>query len=225
MRVDLDNSATRFDKFWPPAASHLTPFALDGDGRLQVGSASTTTESSYVSFTSHLRDSSVQWSHTFTRKTEITGNSSLKLFVQAIDYPDADLYVAVQKLGQNVQQVLWYNASQVVEASAMHGWLRVSHREKDEAQSRPGRPVHTHQRRQYLQQSDIAEVDVEIWPGSTIWEAGETLRLVVQGRSFFEDDAPMTSRAPNSHSFGQVRIWFGDKYDSHLLLPIIGDQL
>ncbi|KAG5807193.1 hypothetical protein H9Q74_007897 [Fusarium xylarioides] len=145
----------------------------------------------------------LHWNHTFASRTEITGDSSLKLFTQAMGYPDADLYVAVQKLDRDGQHVQFYNQTQVVEASAMHGWLRVSHREKDEAASRPGRPVHLHQRRQWLRPCDVVEVEVELWPSSTVWEEGETLRLVVQGHSFFADTSPVTNRNANSHNYGE----------------------
>jgi hypothetical protein len=101
--------------------------------------------------------------------------------------------------------------------------LRLSHREKDEEASVAGRPVHTHKRRLWVGPSEINEVEVEIWPTSTIWEKGETLRLVVKGSSFFDDGSFATTKNFGRHSFGEVKIWFGGRYDSNLLLPILRD--
>jgi predicted acyl esterase len=82
------------------------------------------------------------------------------------------------------REVCFWNKTQKIDAPAGLGWLRASHHELDPARSVPGRPYHTHQRRQWLRPSDIVEVEVEIWPTSTVWQEGETLRLVVQGTSF-----------------------------------------
>ncbi|EXK82743.1 hypothetical protein FOQG_12866 [Fusarium oxysporum f. sp. raphani 54005] len=53
--------------------------------------------------------------------TETTGDNSLKIFVQAIGNLDTDLYVAAQKIARDGTQIQWYNVTQVIEASAMHG--------------------------------------------------------------------------------------------------------
>ncbi|KAL2835815.1 hypothetical protein BJY01DRAFT_252320 [Aspergillus pseudoustus] len=82
-------------------------------------------------------------------------------------------------------------------------------------------PFHTHQCRQWLRQVDIEEVEVEIWPSSTVWQKGETLRVVVQGQPFFDQDNRVASRFANAHSFGEARVWFGGKYDSQLYLPVV----
>ncbi|KAF5568407.1 family hydrolase [Fusarium phyllophilum] len=204
VRETCEQSVTRYEQSWPPPASKLTAFVLDSESILALASTTRPNEAASVSFYSHLTDSSVHWNHTFASRTEITGDSSVKLFIQAMGYPDVDLYVAVQKLDRDGQHIRFYNQTQVVEASAMHGWLRVSHREKDEAASRPGRPVHLHQRRQWLRPCDVVEVEVELWPSSTVWEEGETLRLVVQGHSFFADTSPVTNRNANSHNYGEL---------------------
>ncbi|KAL9562749.1 hypothetical protein ACKAV7_013101 [Fusarium commune] len=188
VRSTHEEWVTRPEEVWPPAASQLKPFALGPDSKLHVKQTAVTQEPAYSSYTAHHKDSFVEWTHKFSSRTEISGDSSLKLFVQAIGYPDTDLYVAVQKLDRDGQHVQFYNTTQLVEASAIHGWLRVTHREKDEGASKPGRPVHQHQRRLWLRQDDVVEVEVELWPSSTVWDEGETLRLVVQGRSFFTEN-------------------------------------
>lgn len=145
------------------------------------------------------------------------------LSIQAMGYPDADLYVAVRKLSRDGQHVQFYNQIQLIEASAVHGWLRVSHREKDEAASRPGRPVHLHRRRQRLRPCDVVEVEVKLWPSSMVWEEGETLRRVVQGHSFFAGTSLVTNRKVNSHNYGELKVWFRGQYDGHVLVPLVSN--
>ncbi|KAM0277304.1 hypothetical protein ACHAQH_005895 [Verticillium albo-atrum] len=215
-RLRLGGMVTQFEDSWPPKGTKLTSMTLGADSRLMVGTAASEGPARHVSFTSHHRDSSVHWDHKFASRTELTGDTSLKLHVQALGSPNVDLYVTVQKLAADGTEVKWFNETQSVEASAMHGWLRASHREKDEAASVSGRPVHAHQRRQWLRRDDAVEVEIEVWPSSTIWEAGDTLRLVVQGHSFLDDEVAMSSRFANSHNFGEVRVWFGGEYDGHL---------
>lgn len=183
--------------------------------------ADRSTEPAYVSYTSHSRDSYVKFDYVFPSRTEITGDSSLKLFVQALDFPDADLYVAIQKIGTDGKEYKYFHQTQQPEASAGHGWLRISHREKDLEKSRPGRPYHAHQRRQWLRPIDIVEAEIEIWPSSTVWNKGEILRVVIQGRPFLNEENKVASKYANSHNFGEVRIWYGGKFDSQLYLPIV----
>jgi predicted acyl esterase len=112
----------------------------------------------------------------------------------------------------------YYNSTQKLEADASFGWLRASHRELDTAKSTPERPAHLHQRGLWLRPQDVVEVNVELWPGSTVWEAVETLRLAVKGTTF-TDQENMTQFKGPSHSFGDVRIWTGGEYESELLVP------
>jgi predicted acyl esterase len=63
------------------------------------------------------------------------------------------------------------------------GWLRVSHRELDEARSRPEHPVHPHTREWLLPPGEPVATEIEIWPSSMRFEAGQRLRVRVQGRS------------------------------------------
>ncbi|CAI6091283.1 unnamed protein product, partial [Clonostachys chloroleuca] len=222
VREDFNKvSRTLFDTQWPPRDSKLAAFTLS-EGKLTPGSASVTaTAPTYVSFISHEKSSKVTFDYTFTERTEIVGNSSVRLFVQALQFPDVDLFVALQKINKTREEVKFYHQTQLVEASATHGWLRASHRAKDEARSQPGRPYHSHKQRKFLRAVDVVEVEVEIWPTATVWEANETLRLVIQGRTFFNEENPVSARVAASHSYGEARVWFGGEYNSELFIPVI----
>ncbi|KAI0123719.1 Alpha/Beta hydrolase protein [Xylariales sp. AK1849] len=221
VRTSADQSVQRAEPDFPPKGA-LTRFQLQPNSTLVPASSAHTQEGAeYVSFKAHKYDSVVHFDFKFTQRTEITGFSSVKLFVQAMDFPDVDLFVALQKLDKDRQEVRFYHSTQQIEAAATFGWLRASHRELDTAKSTPERPVHLHRRRLWLQPKLVAEVDVELWPTSTVWEAGETLRLAVKGTTFTDPENLTQFKSP-SHSFGEVKIWFGGKYDSSLLVPVVG---
>jgi predicted acyl esterase len=173
-----------------------------------------------MSYQAHHVNSNLTFQYVFPVQTEITGHSSVKLWIQAMSYPDADLYLALQKLDTSGKEVKFYHSTQQIEAPATLGWLRVSHRELDPERSIPGRPYHKHAKRQWLRPRDIVPVDVELWPQSTIWEKGETMRLSIQGRSFTDPENPTQAKSP-VHGFGEIKVWYGGEYDSALLVPIV----
>ena len=64
--------------------------------------------------------------------------------------------------------------------------------------------------------------EIEIWPSSTLFEAGEKLRVIVQGSDIY---AYPIERHTNEHTAtvnrGAHIIHTGGRYDSHLLAPVI----
>ncbi|KAI5922120.1 Alpha/Beta hydrolase protein [Camillea tinctor] len=217
IRISHDRSIQRADLDFPPR-SRLTNYMLGPGSLLGTDSLSVPGK---VTFEAHRYDSVVHFDTTFTQRTEITGYSSVKLFVQALGFPDVDLFVALQKVNRDGEEVQFYNSTQQIEAAAAFGWLRASHRELDPEASKPERPVHLHRRRLWLRPADIVEVNVELWPSSTVWEAGEVMRLAVKGTTFTNLENPTQVKIP-SHSFGEVSIWYGGEYDSSLLVPVVG---
>lgn len=213
VRTAASNSIRHFADDFPPQAPLTRLYLTPGQLQQHIN-----TDRQFASFEAHQPDSAVEFDHKFEKRTEITGYASVKLYIQALRYPDVDLYVALQKINKEGSEVKFYHSTQQIEASASFGWLRVSHRELDVDRSRPERPYHKHQRRQWLRPKDIVEADIEIWPSSTIWEAGEILRLVVKGTPFTNQNNPTQAKGP-SHGYGEVRIWMGS-YQSSLLVPM-----
>ena len=67
-------------------------------------------------------------------------------------------------------------------------------------------------------------LDIEIWPSGTLFEAGETLRLIVQGddlNRYSTQVAPVYFRHEASVNKGRHVIHAGGPYDLHLLVPVI----
>jgi putative CocE/NonD family hydrolase len=155
----------------------------------------------------------------FGKATEITGPLSLTLWVSS-STRDMDIFVTLRNIDPDGKDVLEMGQQgQLVPVAK--GWLRVSQRKLDPALSRPWRPFHSHDERQWLEKDEVVKVAVEIWPTSMVFAKGHRLRLDVQPRDGF-GSAPYTHYNGDYNS-GSNTLHLGGRRDSHLLLPLIPD--
>ena len=115
---------------------------------------------------------------------------SAKLFMESPQSDNMHVFITLWKLDKKGEPVGMTYYAQVFSPSvkltwyengrAACGWIKASHRELDDNASTPEQPVLLHRREQKLK-GDIVELNVEIWPGSTHFAAGEGLRLLIQG--------------------------------------------
>jgi hypothetical protein len=147
----------------------------------------------------------------------------LHAWVEAIDASDMDLFVAIHKLDAEGRFVPFIFYSMSEDGPVALGWLRVSHRALDAARSRPDLPVHPHEHEELLEAGDIVPVDIEIWPSSTMFYAGETLRLVIAGRDTVKPSVPNAPFAlhENTRNRGTHVIHAGGRYDSYLQISVM----
>lgn len=159
----------------------------------------------------------------FAADTELTGYAKLKLWVEADGADDMDLFVALQKLDREGNPVGFHFYAFYDNGPAALGWLRASHRELDAARSTPWQPVHTHAREDLLLPGEIVPVEIELWPSSTLFRAGESLRVLVKGMDIYRDALPNLpfARHEDLRNKGRHVIHAGGDYDSHLLVPVI----
>ncbi|KIX05572.1 uncharacterized protein Z518_06444 [Rhinocladiella mackenziei CBS 650.93] len=223
VRTSADEAVVRSETSFPPERAELTQFHISRERALSPDASTPGMEPHSLTFKAHDVQEQLAFDYKFSKRTEITGNSSAKLHIQVLNCPDVDLFLALQKINAKGEEVKFYHSTEKIEASATFGWFRASHRELDPERSIPGRPYHSHARRQWLRPCDIYPVEVELWPTSTVWEDGEIMRLVVKGTPFTDSENLTQARIP-SHSFGQVKLWFGGEYDSGLSVPIVHDE-
>jgi uncharacterized protein len=100
------------------------------------------------------------------------------------------------------------------------GWLKASHREKDEARSTPQRPFYTHRNPQPLTPGEIYQFDVEVLPVSYLFKRGHRLRLELAN-----GDSPATDGV-FSHPYSQTQIGtdtihHDEAHASCLILPVV----
>lgn len=214
IRQNADRHTVRAENEWPLARTQYTPLYLD------AVTASLTrrldTQTAMTQYNSSLEDA-VVFSHTFERDTEITGHTKLRLWVSMDVGMDMDIFVGLRKRDARGELAVFDNHHQFYPLVS-RGWLRVSQRKLDPLQSKPWRPYLTHDESLPVVPGERYPVDIEILPSSTLFEAGSTLELVIQGRD-------LTRARNQQHKIlmnqGRHSIWTGGKYDSHLLLPVI----
>ena len=170
------------------------------------------------------RDGHISFDHRFAEDTEMTGHANLKLWVEADGSDDMDLFVALQKVDAAGELVGFTFYAFYENGPVALGWLRVSHRALDAERSRPEMPVHAHTAEQLLAPGEAVPVEIEIWPFSVRFAAGETLRLIVAGSDIYRKEEgvmlpfPMHEQTRNG---GSHVIRTGGQYDSSILLPFV----
>jgi len=87
---------------------------------------------------------------------------TLKLWVSTSEGDDLDLFVVPRKWDAAGREVPFYGYSGFDRDGVAKGWLRVSHRALDVARSRPGRPWHSHLRRQPVAPGEIVPLEMAI---------------------------------------------------------------
>lgn len=222
VREGLDVGEERTEQEWPLARTRYTPLYLDAaDASL---SSTPVEHEAAVSYDATAPEPHAVFSHTFAEDTELTGHFKLKLWVEADGADDMDLFAAVQKFDAAGEIINFYYITRFRFGNAAHGWLRVSHRELDAARSTPYQPFHPHRREQLLAPGEIVPVEIEIWPSSTLFRAGETMRVVVMGKDPFpptQEPGVGIALHPETRNAGRHIIHTGGRYDSHILLPVI----
>ncbi len=169
------------------------------------------------------REGRAVFDYRFARDTELTGHMKLKVWIEADGSQDADVFVAVQKLNAASEPVGFTFYAFYENGPVALGWLRASHRALDAARSTAWQPVHPHDREEFLTPGQTVPLEIEIWPSATLFRAGETLRVIVQGADIYTDALPNLPFAHhrNTRNSGQHVLRTGGKFDSHLLVPVV----
>jgi len=165
-----------------------------------------------------------QFEFTFAERTDLIGNMKLKLYLSVVLADDADIFVGIQKLDRDGKIVPFAYYAQFDDGPVALGWLRASHRELDLVASTEYQPVHTHQRPLKLEAGEVVPLDIEIWPSGTRFEAGDKLRLIVQGtdiNKYSKEQYPVYFRHEDTVNKGLHVIHTGGEHDSHLLVPVV----
>lgn len=204
---------------WPLGRTQLRKLHLDASNGTLADTPAT--EQGRTAYDPRSPDGRAIFDYRFAEPAELTGHMKLRLWVEALDADDMDLFVAVQKLDRDGLLVPFVFYAMNENGPVALGWLRVSHRELDASKSRPEQPWHPHRREERLHAGEIVPVEIEIWPSSTRFDSGERLRLIVQGRDIVNESAPHApfARHDDTRNRGTHVIHTGGPFDSHLLAP------
>jgi len=234
VRERFFDGVTRFENEWPIARTQATKLFLNTEMRLLSEKASA--KEGRLDYSATGTEGEVygpQFVFKFDHDTELTGNMKLRLWVSAEGSDDIDLFIGVKKRDRRGNEVHFPDLNHIEHGHVASGWLRVSHRELDEGRSTPLQPWLKHERLQKLKPGEIVPVEIEILPSGTLFRAGETLVLLIQGSEILLIDNTVwpinqgqsLPRVRCMHSetvnAGRHVIHAGGKYDSHLLVPVI----
>ena len=101
------------------------------------------------------------------------------------------------------------------------GWLKASHREKDEKRSTPTRPFYTHTNPQPIKPGEIYEFDIEVLPVSYVWKKGHRIRLEIANGDHSATDSVFT-HPYHPTLMGTDTFHHDAAHASRLMLPVVG---
>ena len=214
VRRSKEDADIRGEESWPPDRVRCTPLFLDIEHGLLTPDAPPDEQSRHYDAETR---AAVEFTLRFDRRTEVTGPMALTLWVAAEDADDLDLYVGVRKFDRDGHEVLFYGKDGIHDGVVALGWLRVSQRHLDPERSKPGRPFLSHDRSEKIRPGEVVAVEIEILPSSTLFEPGESLRLVIGGREIVEQ---LRFGHDDTVNHGAHVVYAGGVYPSHLLIPI-----
>lgn len=149
---------------------------------------------------------------------EVTGPIVLELYV-ASTVRDAEFIVKLaDQFPQNPAERK--SGRQPSFVNVTKGWLRASHRKKDDARSKPYRPIYEHRDPQPIERGTIYKLDIEVLPCSYVFRKGHRIRLeIVNGDCFFTDSLFTHQYLP--YKVGRDTVWHDAVHPSALVLPVV----
>lgn len=217
--------AMRGESEWPLARTQYKKLYLNAeDGSLRPEPVAAAHSIRYEAVCGLPEADHAKFDITFAEATELTGHMKLRLFMSAEGADDLDVFVGLQKLDRNGAVVHFPYYAQFEDGPVALGWLRASHRELDAARSTEHQPVLAHRKAEKIEPETVVMLDIEIWPSSTRFDAGEGLRLIVQGsdiNKYPKTSAPVYFRHEDSVNRGLHVIHTGAEHGSYLLVPVI----
>ncbi|KAH7110926.1 Alpha/Beta hydrolase protein [Dactylonectria macrodidyma] len=158
-----------------------------------------------------------------TEDVELLGHFAAKLHLSSTTQ-DADVIVHIWALDEKDNVVSFCLRDTVQPLNS--GCLRASHRKLDSAKTLPWRPFHTHLQQDHapLQNGEIAELDVELFPASARLKAGWKIRVDVCP-SDHQPNVPGFNPPPyrihpkELHEGVTNTLHFGDDHENYVILP------
>ncbi len=149
---------------------------------------------------------------------EVSGPIVLELYC-ASSNTDTDFFI---KLAEQMPQdkVGRKSGRPPMSVNVSKGWLRASHREKDEARSTDWRPYYKHESPQPIEPRKVYRYDIEVNPAAYLFRKGNRVRLEIAN-----GDSPITDAIFTHQYFyykvGKDTFHHSATYPSRLILPVI----
>ena len=215
VRRSPEDHDVRIEESFPPAAAVPTPWYLDAASGSFVEEPPGTTTT--VSYESESPDDRLEFRYIFVENTEISGPMALRCFMSTSSGFDIDLFVGIRKYDADNREVEFWNRLSRHDI-VTRGWLRASRRPDSAAVAESLVPVADYEREKPVVPGEIIELNVEILPSSTFFEAGSSLVLELRGRDVTELPNFQHHRIFNC---GRHRLHAGPDFPSRLLVPLV----
>jgi len=211
----------RHENEWPIARTEYTRLYLNA----QPQSLSLEQPEEQVEVACQAKKGKALFNFKFTEDTELSGYMKLRIWVEARaerageqSPDDMAMAIAINKLDREENTVHFNGSVGNRRDMVARGCCRVSRRELDPDESTEWHPVQSGTSEQLLKPGAIVPVDIELYPSSTFFAAGETLQLIIASDEIIPS-APYHKSVDCNH--GKYVLHFGGPYDSYLLAPII----
>ena len=220
VRSGLDEiHEVRYEHEWPLARTQYTKLYLSARPiSLAFEKPEQETEVVYPA-----KNGNALFNFKFTDDTELSGYMKLRVWVETrsgktgeISPHDMAMFIAVNKLDRDGNAVPFNGSVGNRRDMVTRSNCRVSRRELDSVESTEWHPVQTGTSEQKLKAGEIVAVDIELYPSSTFFSAGETLQLIIASNEIIPSPP---YRKDVSCNHGEHVLHFGGNYDSHLLVP------
>jgi len=222
VRSSLDEiHEVRYEHEWPLARTQYTKLYLSGQSQsLGLEKPEQSMEVMYPA-----KKGKALFDFKFNEGTELSGYMKLRVWVESrpgragnVAPDDMGMFIAVNKLDRDGNSVPFNGTVGLNKDMVTRGWCRVSRRELDPTESTEWHPIQNGASEQKLKAGEIVPVDIELYPSSTFFSAGESLQLIIAAEEIIPSP-PYKKDASFNH--GKHVVHFGGKFDSYLLVPEI----
>ena len=215
VRHSLEKYETRNESVFPPESAVKVPLFLDAErGTLTEESPA---EPATLAYGSESPNDRLIFRHLFFKDTEISGPMALRCYMSIESGFDLDLFVGIRKLDPRGQEVQFWNRLSRHDI-VTRGWLRASRRPDHLSVKDSLTPYADYDREAPVVCGENIELNVEILPSSTFFEAGSSMILELRGRDITELPNFQHHRIFNC---GSHTLYTGPDHLSRLLVPMI----
>jgi predicted acyl esterase len=237
--------AHRREDNYPPARTEYHTLYLHSEkGSLSYHKPSETTAVSYNA--NRWEEEGAHFTYTFDKYTEILGPSKVKLFMSTNDKDDMDVYIIIRKLDANGKALLNLNVPlekqphgttfedvdnlNIYKHNGPTGRLRASKRalgqdpmlsEEQWKQQVPTELWLPYDKEEKISPGTVVELDIPIWPTGIAFEAGESMRLEINGHDHTLHEWPGLGPLLKNLNEGKHTVHTGKAYPSQIMLPLL----
>ena len=216
---------------FPPGEFIETKFYLDGASEALTAQTPAAEES--VSYDATSEEGRATFTVRVDTPTEFVGYPKVRLYVEADEGDDMDVFVFLQKLnadGELLEQFTVHgrgpqieavtkNGAAILKYKGSNGRLRASMRHIDVSKSTDSVPAHSFDRVEKLVPGEIVCLDIDLFPVGLVLYPSEQLRLIVSGYHILGGVMPGTANVP-AVNHGRHIVHSGGRNASYLQLPI-----